>query len=268
MEYEFYADVFFLTNFYLDFLAVIAVGEILQQKKKLLRAFLCCVFGSLAGCILFLSVGNYDVYLLCVHFILNPIITFACFFPAERKIYTKAFCLMYFVILLLGGSMEWLYHTAFGGRFYELCLLLTTIPIAVLLFILRRKRENVQRIYRVFLMQEGRETSLYGLYDTGNGLMDPYVKEPVHIVSKSLYEALGGQEKIPSRLLPFSSVGCKSGMLPAFTVECLRIVGENAEYEISPAVLAAAEDSVFSGREYQMILNVKSLNRKEEKTCT
>ena len=33
MNYEFYADVFFLTNFYLDFLAVYLVSEILQQKN-------------------------------------------------------------------------------------------------------------------------------------------------------------------------------------------------------------------------------------------
>ena len=39
MNYEFYADVFFLTNFYLDFLAVYLVSEILQQKKTAVAVF-------------------------------------------------------------------------------------------------------------------------------------------------------------------------------------------------------------------------------------
>ncbi len=87
MYYEFYADVFFLTNVYLDFLAVYVVSEILRQKKKILRYVLCCAASSLAGCILFLTVSNYDLYLLCIHFIVNPGMVFLCFFPAERGIY-------------------------------------------------------------------------------------------------------------------------------------------------------------------------------------
>ena len=136
MYYEFYADVFFLTNVYLDFLAVYVVSEILRQKKKIRRYVLCCAASSLVGCILFLTVSNYDLYLLCIHFIVNPGMVFLCFFPAERGIYIKAFCLMYFVLLMLGGSMEWMYVTIADRRWFELCLLLTAVPVVVFLFIL------------------------------------------------------------------------------------------------------------------------------------
>lgn len=268
MEYEFYADVFFLTNFYLDFLAVYAVGEILQQKKRLLRYMLCCAFASLAGCMLFLAVENYDFYLLCIHFILNPGMIFFCFFPAEKRIYGKAFCLMYFVILLLGGSVEWLYITIAGRRWYELCVLLSSVPLFVFLYILRRNRKNVQRFYRILIWNGEEKMSLTALYDTGNSLFDPYVKEPVHIVAKNVYESFCQKERMPVRLIPFHSVGCESGMLMAFTVEGMRIEGEERIYEISPAVLAAAENTVFENRSYQMILNCKTMEGKEEKICT
>lgn len=268
MNYEFYADVFFLTNFYLDFLAVYAVGEILQQKKKLLRYLLCCAFCSLAGCLLFLSVENYDVYLLCVHFILNPGMTFFCFFPVKKGIYVKAFCLTYFVILLLGGGMEWTYVTIADRSCYEFCLFLMAVPIMVFLFILRRKRKNVQRFYCVRIEHGGKSIQLCALYDTGNGLMDPYVKEPVHIVSGETYEALGGNDVFSTRLIPFFSVGCQNGMLSAFTVEQFWVEEDEMKYKISPAVLAVAEDEVFQNRAYQMILNCKTMERKEEKLCT
>ncbi len=268
MDYEFYADVFFLTNCYLDYLAVYAVSEILEQKKKPLRYFICSAFGSLAGCVLFLLLKNYDIYLLCMHFIVNPGMTFFCFFPAEKRIYGKAFCLMYFVILLLGGSVEWLYVTIAGRCCYELCIFFVSAPLFLFLYILRRKRKSVQRFYQVVIWNREMRVALTALYDTGNSLFDPYIREPVHIISKELYETLGGENAFPVRLIPFSSVGCKNGMLKAFTIEGIRVTGEDGEYEISPAALALAEDAVFQNRAYQMILNCKTIERKEEKICT
>ncbi len=137
MKYEFYADVFFLTNFYLDFLAFYAVSEILGKKKRILRFLSGAAISSLIGCILFLSLSHYDIYLLSIHFIVNPVITVFCFFPAEKRSYFHAYLLTYFVLLMLGGSMQWLYGTLTGGRYYEICLLLTGIPVLVFTYIIR-----------------------------------------------------------------------------------------------------------------------------------
>lgn len=271
MDYEFYADVFFLTNFYLDFLAVYMVSEILKQKKKLLRYLVCCALSSLMGCILFLMIPDYDFYLLCIHFMVNPGMVIGCFFPAGKRIYGKAFCLMYFVILLLGGSMEWLYGTVTDGRYYELCLILTGVPVIVFLYILRQRRKNVHCFCQVWIEHQGNKLVLQALYDTGNRLVDPYVQEPVHIVSKEVYDTLGGKEAFGVRLVPFSSVGRKEGLLEAFTVDRIRIVWEEEEIVCAPAVLAAAEESLFQNRSYRMILNScvgEKLERREDKICT
>lgn len=259
MNYEFYADVFFLTNFYLDFLAVYMVSRILNQKKRLLRYLICCAISSLAGCLLLLFLQNYDLYLLCVHFIVNPGMVFGCFFPAGKGIYGKAFCLMYFVILLLGGSMEWLYVTVAGRRYYELCLLFTSVPVFLFLYILRRKKKSVQTFYPVMLEHGEKKVSLIALYDTGNRLVDPYIKEPVHIISEEVFLSLGGAQAFATRLIPFSSVGCKQGMLEAFGIECMKIKGKEEEYEIAPATLAVAGQEIFTDRAYQMILNGDSI---------
>ena len=271
MNYEFYADVFFVTNFYLDFLAVYAVSEVLQQKKRIARYLLGCAISSFLGCILFLQLGNYDLYLLCVHFIVNPGMVWFCFFPAGKRIYGKAFCLMYFVILLLGGSLQWMYGTVTKGHCYELCLLLMVVPVMVFLFIIRKKRRIVPRFYEAEIVQQGRKVRVRALYDTGNSLTDPYIGKPVHVIAADVFEKLGGKKENSVRLVPFSSVGCESGMLEAFTVELLRVESPNGEIEIAGAVLAAAEERVFRGRDYQMILNSnvgEKIERKEEKTCT
>lgn len=268
MNYGFYADVFFLTNAYLDFLAVYAVGEILLQKKKTLRYLLCCALSSLAGCILFLYIPNFDVYALCVHFMINPIMTAACFYPAKKEVCIKAYCLTYFVILLLGGSVEWLYVTVAKRRFYELCLLLSAVPVIAFLFILRWRRKNVHCFYQVTIWNGEKSVELPALLDTGNRLTDPYVNAPVHIVSKGVFEALGGNGAFPVRLIPFSSVGCRHGMVEAFTVERALVNGDGAVHEASPAVLAWAQDDLFCGRPYRMILHssvAESFIQKEER---
>lgn len=265
MEYEFYADVFILTNMYLDFLAVFMVGEILQQKRRIFRYIIGCSISSLLGCLLFLVLSSYEVYLVCIHFMVNPAMVVFCFFPAEKRTYGKAFGLMYLVIFLLGGCVEWSYHTITGARFYEVCLLLTGIPVAAFLYILRKKRKKVQSFYPVLIEHKERKITLQALYDTGNSLMDPYRKEPVHIISKAFYEALGGSEEFLVRLIPFSSVGCERGMLEAFTVESVTVNLANEKIVFSPAVLAAAEKSIFQNRTYQMILNSSVGERIERK---
>lgn len=255
MSYEFYADVFFLTNFYLDFLAVCTVGEILQQKKKILRYIAGCVLSSLMGCIVFVFIQNYIFYLLCIHFMINPGMVLFCFFPAERRTYGKAFLLMYFVIFLLGGSVEWFYRTVMDGRCYEICLLLSLIPIGTFLYILRQKRKNVHGFYQVIIEHNGKMIALQALYDTGNHLTDPYLKLPVHIISKDIWQRLRKQDVFAIRLVPFSSLGCENGLLETFTADRIRVTGRDGEIKISPAVLAVAEESLFEKRPYQMILN-------------
>ena len=270
MNYEFYADVFFLSNFYLDFLAVYLTSEILQQKKKLLRYLLCSAVSSVIGCVLFLVITDYDLYLLCIHFIVNPGMVIGCFFPAGKRIYGKAFGLMYFTILLSGGSVEWLYHTIAGGRYYELCLLSSAVPVEVFLYILRQRRKKVHCFYQVSVEYQGKTLDVQALYDTGNNLIDPYVRQPVHIISRNVYKMLIEQEQAAIRLVPFSSVGCKNGILEVFTVEKIKIKWDEKEIELAPAVLAAADDRLFEHRPYQMILNRcvgGKMGRKEEEIC-
>ena len=261
MKYEFYADVFFLTNFYLDFLAFYAVSEILGKKKRILRFLSGAAISSLIGCILFLSLSHYDIYLLSIHFIVKPVITVFCFFPAEKRSYFHEYLLTYFVLLMLGGSMQWLYGTLTGGRYYEICLLLTGIPVLVFTYIIRRKRESVKIHYDAFVSHKGREVKVCALLDTGNRLVDPYTKEPVHILAEGMREKLGIE--MPGRLVPFHSLGKPEGMIEVFTVEKLRVRRSKEDTVISPAVVGLGENVLFQNKSYQMILHGSVANHRE-----
>lgn len=270
MGYEFYADVFFLTNVYLDFLAVYLVGEILQQKKRVVRYLLGAALSSLVGCILFLCMPEYAFYMYSVHFIVNPAMIVFCFFPSRKEIYIKAFGLAYFVLLLEGGSVQFMYYTIAGGQYYEICLLLTAIPVVIFLFILRWKRKNVHMFYSVRIVHNGKEIMVRALCDTGNRLWDPYVGQAVHVVDAKIFQALGGKEQCPVRLIPFSSVGKKNGLIETFTADSIFVQCDNEEIQINPVVLAVAEQGIFEQRNYQMILHhsiFESLEGREERIC-
>lgn len=262
MKYEFYADVFFLTNCYLDFLAVYGVSEILGKKKRPGRFLIGSGAGSLIGCILFLTLKHYDLYLLCMHFIINPAFTVFCFFPEEKKTYIQGYLLMYFTLLMLGGSMQWLYGTITGGKYYELCLMLTGIPVVLFCYIIRKKRKNVQIYYETWICSNGREVKVSSLLDTGNRLVDPYTKEPVHILAGSFREKL--KIEMPGRLVPFRSLGESHGMTEVFTIDKILVRAGEKEIVLEPAMVSFGDDVLFQNRNYQMILHSAVLHAIEK----
>lgn len=268
MEYEFYADVFFLSNFYMDFLAIYTVNELLGGKRRIRRFLLGCGVGSLTGLLLFLYISNYSMYLLFIHFLLNPALVIFCFVPTTKKILFKAWFLMYFILLLLGGSVEWMYQTLLNQKYYEICLLLSAVPILILLSILRQKRKSVQLLYSVIIQNKENSAEIRAYFDTGNRLIDPYVGLPVQVISKKIAMQLLKEESFLPRLIPYTSVGSPQGMIEAITVEKVQIVNGKEEIVFAPAVLALAEDDIFQGRDYSMILNCaweRELNPEHEK---
>ena len=70
-------------------------------------------------------------------------------------------------------------------------------------------------MYRVEIDCGGRKKELTALLDTGNHLKDPISGKPVSIVSASEAGDLF-QGQVGVRLVPFKTVGCKDGLLPAF----------------------------------------------------
>ena len=87
------------------------------------------------------------------------------------------------------------------------------------------------------------------LYDTGNHLLDPYVHAPVHIVAHSVAQALTLKPEC-SRLIPFSVVGSTGGLMEVWTIDGMEWAGGRLEH----AVIGIAEDTLFEGKDYRLIL--------------
>ena len=73
MKYELYADIWFLTNFTMDSIALFAAGKVMGEPIRLGRICISSLVGILASMFLFFQLTDETLYQLCVHFLVNPL---------------------------------------------------------------------------------------------------------------------------------------------------------------------------------------------------
>ena len=106
-----------------------------------------------------------------------------------------------------------------------------------------------ERLCRVTLHQGVSAVEVVGLYDTGNRLNDPYVHAPVYILAEAEYTRLTG-ESTATRLIPYLTVGASSQLMEVTTIDALEWNG-GRQIDV---VIGRADDAIFAGKDYRMIL--------------
>ena len=96
--------------------------------------------------------------------------------------------------------------------------------------------------------------STKGYYDTGNTLKDPYTGRGVHIISRSLFNRLHLSE-VGKVCIPYQALGNQQGLIDVYYVEALKIHKNGEKVECPKVPLGVADDSLFAGKVYEMILN-------------
>lgn len=121
-----------------------------------------------------------------------------------------------------------------------------------------------KRFYHVKIVLNGRRTEGRGLMDTGNGLFDPVSRAPVILVNSRIAAALLQGEAVSSqrgfRLIPFTSIGKKRGVLEAFLSDYIELETEQTgtkalEVMHCEKVLCAVTDRFDGNQRYDIILH-------------
>lgn len=128
---------------------------------------------------------------------------------------------------------------------------LCALSVLVSLILEERRIQHDENLYRVKLLYEGNVVEVLGLHDTGNRLSDPYVHAPVHILARSEAKPLMLNHAC-GRLIPFSTVGAPQGLMEVWTIDGMEWAGGRLEH----AVIGIAEDTLFEGKDYRLILAV------------
>ncbi len=259
MGYVLYADIWFLTNFTMDSIALFAAGKVMGEPIRLGRLCISSLVGTLASMFLFFQLTDETLYQLCVHFLVNPLMVWMCWQSRGKKAFLAQWSVTYLSYILLGGLLEWgMEHGAGIGQLF-LCLLGAALFLAVPFHMLKYIKREKETIYDLLLVTREGNLSVKGFYDTGNLLVDPLGGRPVHIIRKQILWEQIEKEGLPVRLVPFHSLGQESGLLKAVTLEGMYILREGHPLYLKKPVFGMAEETLFQDGRCDVILNGKSM---------
>ena len=263
MNYVFYPDVFWLTNFVMDMLVLLLVRYFRKSRSSLRRILLASAVGATGAVLLFLSLDSYLLYQFLVHFMLNPIMVFLSFPLSGIKRFIKDFLLVYLMMLLLGGILSWGMETLGQWKYFGLWAVGACGICALLIHFLEGRRLQQQN-YEVLILTEQGKFRVKGFLDTGNLLRDPIVNQPVHIIQEEILKEEFLENQPAIRYIPFHSLGQERGLLPVVTLKAMYIKPMGEKEEIPPIylekpVFGLAKENLFQKKNYQVILNAGSL---------
>lgn len=278
MQLEFYIDVFFFINFFMNSILLFLVSKIRKLPIHILRLLISAVTGALIAC---LSAVMYKIPVLIsflFDYVATSILMVLIAFGKKSK---RSFFYNYLAFLLcsflLGGLLQSLSETFRAGNhlkgFFEVVLhsrtklivliLLSVILTPFLLYCYHLMKENskvLSNLYDVEIMLwEDKSIKCKGFMDTGNSLRDPMKNWPVIIADQSLLkdELYMIQTQYPTAfcVIPYVSVGKENGILYGIRVNCVNIGNTQGKSCTKNVVVALSQHGFANKGEYQVLLH-------------
>lgn len=258
MYYELYIDVFFLINFMMDSLLLLAVKKVLKCPVGNARVFLGGAVEAALTCML-VAIPLPAVVKLPVYYVwMNGIMLRIGLKIKKRSEFWKAFVLLYVFAFLMCGMMQllqpWLRT---GSLFFAAAVPAYYLLCGIWHFMVCMRKKN-GRICEVVLYVGMEKYRINALVDTGNGLTDPVSGEPVSVIDSACAQQMLKEEGENKgiRYIPYRTVG-GDGVMPVFRAEQIEIflAGEKEEFRMQRPVIGICEGQISEQEEYQMILN-------------
>lgn len=252
----FYIDVYILVNTLMDFFILSILKALLRSQAPYWRIFLGSLLGaSLSGVILVLPQVPQAARSCMVHMGVNLLMLKAGLGMRGAKALARGMLLLYAVAFLFGGAIGWLGETGMGSGRLLLCAFAAFVLIRAVYSILRSARSDDKNIYSVTISLGEGQSRAQGLLDTGNRLVEPYLRRPVCVAEYELLSGLLGQGENKIRYIPYQSVGNPSGLMPVVTVDEMLIEGEQGPVCRKNVVVGMVRERLSPNGRYQVILH-------------
>lgn len=254
MGYVWYADIFFATVWLIDTCALLVMTWLFDRSKRIRRCLLLAALSALVETAGFRLFSSYLLYQMFVLFACNPLLVWACLFPAKKREVAGGYVVSSAFLLLLGGlQMVFLVQVPLKRGIWIWQIGLAGV-IAVGCVFARRMRRSRAYQYEVELVFGDQHIWVKACHDTGNYLRDPFTGKPVHVLDGACWtEEL--KEMYPRRLIPYHTVGRPDGRMWVATIDRMILrQGDKTIEKIQP-VIGCAQEPVFLKGEIQMILH-------------
>ena len=284
-----YLDIILLENICMNYIILLATGIINKCKISYFRILLSSLLGAIYAVITYMNIFKaYSNVILKI--ILSIVMIYIAYSAKNPKKLFKELIIFYLTSFAFGGiSFALLYminpsevrvkNGVFVGT-YPLKVVLIGGIIGFLTIIIafksyKSKMNKKDIYYDIKIKLSGKEIETKAIIDTGNFLREPITGDPVVVVERSLMydilpksilnnidDILGGnldlmndkQEYISRiRLIPYSSLGNKNGMLLGIKAD--EIIIENNT--MSNVILGIYKDSLTKRGEYRALVGLE-----------
>jgi len=189
-----YIDLVLILNFLIDLIVLITTSYVLKRNVKSIRLILGALVGSLTTLFLFIKLSSVTLFLLKV--VISILMTITTFSYRNIKYTLKNISYLYIVSIILGGFIYFLNiqfsykNIGFIFRRYGLSInyifILLFSPIILYLYSKQVKelKNNFSNYYKVDIHLNDYIIKVNAFLDTGNKLVDPYLKRPVIILNR------------------------------------------------------------------------------------
>lgn len=238
----------------MDYIALTGANCFLRRGYKQRRILVVAIVSSVFSLFLHIYVVNAGIRTIILHFGLNMGMALMAFGWKGKKILLENWLVIYMTVLLLGGIMEWEETLGLSSVFFWGKAVIAAVLLSIVTTYLSSKKEFMEKMYDVEIVQNGKCYALNGYWDSGNLLVDPYLGEPVQIIDKHTAERIFGKEIPKIRLIPYRSLGSEGALLPVCNAQEMYIYHGKNKKTICPVILGIADDELLQGKEYDVIL--------------
>lgn len=227
----------------------------MKRRKKYRRLISAAAVTSFLGLVLLVFIRNYLLYCLITHFLLNTFMTVLCFGRCGKKEFIENFAVIYFVVILLGGILEWLQGSGMFPQNFSLMTLAGIAGICVVLFYLMRRKNFGNHIVEVRICKDCRNMELRGYWDSGNQLRDPYTGQGISILSHAKAREFVDEKKDHIRFVPYRSLGETEGLLAVLDVDEMVLKDGRKRQELRHMAIGIAQKGLLEDKAYDLILH-------------
>lgn len=261
MKYRIYLDVFFATNFIMDYLVIAVITAIPGFNCRKIEKIAAAIVGAMWPCIVIVLRLWHPIWSVLSYIIICLLMTIIVAPKKSIWLVVKEAVLMYFVICILGGLFLLVDEVA---HFRSLWLL-GTVGILGVGF----ARDGMQRVSSrlqtginkgvATITHKGKCVRVNFLYDTGNSLVDPFTNKPVCVVEARAVNKLDYTKDSFYHLIPYKSLGKQDGVIPVVRFESMTLCIGSRKITVDEPYFALYSGEFSKGNEYRAIIHPKMI---------
>lgn len=251
MEYEWYADVFLLTNLLMDMSAMFAAALLLNDRLRLGRCLAVCAAGVTGSTVLLILLKKYLIYSIVLHTLIHPLMAFCVFGAKGKGRFLRTLLTIYLILFMMGGIQNSV-GMLLGNS--TLDILLSGMAAALLFCIYQIRWRVTQRICRVELWAGTEHVMVDAYCDTGNLLRDSLTGKPVCILQQEVFEQFATDRTIQKEI-SCHTIGTEKEKLKIVMLDKMKIYQKGTVTEIKEPEIGLHTGEIMQNPKVQMLLH-------------